>query len=138
MGLDAGVFKSVSRLRREYSKEFEIADSETGEAETVDGGPPTALRQLLAGDVRLGNIDLVGSLREIVEATLGEDSFIAKHVVYSGSHAGDCIPTDRLHLLREDLSRLKKVDDSDVARFIDAMEGLIDVAEKEGNPIVFL
>ena len=138
MGLNAVVFKRASRLKSEYSREFEVVDVETGEAAAVGDPDLLPLEQLVAAEARLGNVAEVAFLRKTVMSVLGEGSFIAEHVLYSGIHSGDCIPTNRLHSLRDELSRLKKMDVSDLATFISAMEALIDVAEKESNPIVFV
>lgn len=138
MGLDAVVFKSVARLQQEYSREFEVVDAETGEADAVGKQDFLSLATSTAADARIGNIDLVGYLRDAVASVLGEKSFIAEYVLYSGSHCGDCILIDRLPSLRDELSRLKNIDDSYVVEFVRAMEMLIDVAGQENNPIVFV
>lgn len=138
MGLSAVVFKSASRLKYEYSREFEVVDVETGEAAAVDDPDFLSVDQSVAASARLGNVAEVAFLREAVMSVFDEGSFIAGNVLYSGIHSGDCIPRNSLHSLRDELSRLKKIDDSDLARFISAMEALIDVAEKERNPIVFV
>jgi hypothetical protein len=137
MGLTAVVFKSASRLEKEYSREFQIVDAETGESAAVDGWDP-ALDLLVAAEATLGNIAEVAFLREAVGPVLGDTSFIAESVLYSGSHSGDAIPIDRFHLLRDELNRLKKINDDSVTRFVNAMEMLLTVAAYENNPIVFV
>lgn len=138
MGLDAAVFKSAARLKKEYSREFAVVDVETGEADAVGHQDFLPLRELVAASFRLGNLDGVICLREAVASVLGEKSFIAEHILYSGTHAGDCLPMDRLQSLREELNRLKQIDDSAVAKFVRQMEALIEAAQQEGNPIVFV
>lgn len=141
MGLSAVVFKSASRLKNEYSREFEVVDEETGEAAAVDDPDFLSLDQSAAASARLGNVAEVAFLRAAVISVVGEGSFIAESVLHSGTHSGDCIPSSRLHLLRDELGRLQvdmKANESGLARFISAMQALIDVAEKERNPIVFV
>ena len=121
MGLSAVVFKSAARLKKEYSREFEITDEEAGQA-----------------SARVGNLSDVDYIRDAVASALGEKSFIGVHVLYSGSHSGDCIPLNHLQSLRDELNRLKQIDDSEVARFVREMEALIEAAEQEKNPIVFV
>jgi hypothetical protein len=85
MGLSAGVFKSVSRLRNEHSREFEIVDAETGEAAAADDRYSLPLNQVLAGQARLGNVAQLAYLRSAVKFVLGEQSIIDVNVLNAGS-----------------------------------------------------
>jgi len=138
MGLSAVVFKSAARLKKEYSREFVISDEETGQATAVGDEDFLSLRESSAARTRVGNLSDVAYIFDAVEAVLGEKSFIGERVLYSGSHAGDCIPLNQLQPLRDELNRLKHIDDSEVVRFVRGMEDLIEAAEQEGNPIVFV
>lgn len=138
MGLSAVVFKSAARLKQEYSREFEITDEETGQATAVGDEDFLSLKQSSAAHARIGNLSDVAYIMDIVESALGEKSFIGARVLYSGSHSGDCIPLNQLQPLRDELNRLKQIDHREIVRFVHGMEALIEAAEQEKNPIVFV
>lgn len=82
MGLSAVVFKSAARLKQEYSREFEVVDAETGEADAVGSKDLLSLEQLSAAHARVGNLSGVYYILDIVESALGEKSFIAERLVF--------------------------------------------------------
>ena len=130
MGLSAVVFKSPARLQEEYPREFEVVDVETGEADAVGSEDFLSLEQSSAAHARIGNPSDVSYIKDAVASALGEKSFIAEHVLYSGSHSGDCIRPDHVQSLRDELNGLKQIDDSEVARFVREMEALGEVTHR--------
>jgi hypothetical protein len=90
---------------------------------------------------RIGNIALVGALREDAKRVLEDHSIILSKVLYSGTHCGDSIPLDLISALETELFRLQHYADQNhveyLKRFVTDMQDLIAGAKREGNPIVF-
>lgn len=92
---------------------------------------------------RLGNIGLVGFLREILERRADEFSFVLARVLFSGTHAGDAISVAELPLLEAELSALSDMhgdsldDEDDIRRFEHQMWELLRTAKGVKKPISF-
>ena len=139
MGLDAVVFRNVRRLEDSYGRGLFDVDEETGEAETrADVAAKVPREAYFAAQERFGNLAEIGWLRRIVEGALGPGSFVARRVVYSGSHSGDVIRVDELPLLREDVAALRGQNRPDLSLFLAALDSLLEHAGAENNPIVFV
>lgn len=134
MGLDAAVYRNLRNLVPNVSTSIEI-DERTGEPLVAsDSGV-----NVIAAQVRLGNIAEIGRIRESIERMIGlKKSFILDRVVYSGSHTGDVIRFDELDLLSRELDQLNKLDTNEsLLSFVASMRFLINTARAESNPIVF-
>lgn len=140
MGLDAVVYKNSQALLEAYGLDALEVDQETGEAYPRPGVSLTLPKGgFVAAEERLGNIAHVGRLRELIEEVMGgTGSFILKRVLYSGSHSGDTITLSDIPRLKDEISRLEDIVDSDVAAFAASMKSLVSAAETEHNPIVFV
>lgn len=134
MGLDAAVYRNLRNLVPNVSTSIET-DERTDE-------PLIEFRSgldVIAAQVRLGNIAEIGHIRETIKRLIGlNTSFILDRVVYSGSHANDVIRVDELDLLSRELDQLNKLDTTDsLLSFVASMRFLINTARAESNPIVF-
>ena len=140
MGLDALVFRNVRHLEDRLGRGLFDVDGTTGEATVNESAGISAPRSaFIAIRCRIGNAAEIAVLQRAVATLLsGHDSLILSRVLYSGSHAGDSIMPSDHPRLRLELSRLKASDDSGTQLFIRAMESLLDAAEAEQNPIVFV
>ena len=89
---------------------------------------------------RLGNVALIGTLRDEVSRLIGPESFLERKVLYSGVHSGDTIPLQELDELSAELSRIRDIGRSSayMRELAGALEQLIQAAKNEGNPIVFV
>lgn len=139
MGLDAVVFRQLASLRAQYGTDLLLADPETGEVDLVPlrlGDPWGAA---LAVHYRFGNIDAICHLREILADILkNPGSALQTRVLYSGSHSGDVIEASAFGQIREELGVLRSVNTPEIVAFVAGLDALINCAEREGNPIVFV
>lgn len=91
----------------------------------------------------LGNIGQIARLRHALELAPKRFPLLLEKVIWSGSHCGDFVPAEEVHLLRPELRSLArfKCEDPDVAEdlklFRMQMNELIRVAIKLGRPIAF-
>jgi len=143
MGLGATVYRNLKNLQA-HLRERVIVDPESGEIDLRDAADygifPAS--KLEAWHERIGNIALVGFIREEVAKAFGnQESLLSKKVVYSGSHAGDHIPFSQIALLSREIDELEKItsvsQSPELASFIAQMRNLIAAANREGNGIVF-
>lgn len=137
VGLDATVYKSETRMRREFPGLALEHDPTTGEWWAEDAAGLKVCTEAL--DLRVGNIAMIGLLRELVGEEFGEGAaFIQTRVLYSGSHSGDVIKLSELEELeREAVLLVRQSRSAEVRAFADKMIQLIEAARQEGNPIVF-
>jgi hypothetical protein len=105
MGLDAIVFRNVTRLKELFGTDSFDVDDATGEA-TIKPGTQVAVPQeeYIAHQARLGNAAEIGELQRVVTEALGNESLIAQRILYSGSHSGDSIGLDVVPELRRELA----------------------------------
>jgi hypothetical protein len=139
MGLDVVVFRNAKNLQQEFGWDLFDVDKATGEALPKDAEHKIPQGKLFAIERRLGNISEIARLRESVgELLRNQESILQSRVLYSGSHSGDSIPLNKLPQVREEIALLKSYDRPELSTFIGAMEAVMDAAETEGNPIVFV
>lgn len=140
MGLDAAVFKNVKHMEQEFGAGIFETDPDTGEAQLKPGVSMTIPRQArFAQKRRIGNIAAVGDLREAMQDVLPDkNSVILEKVIYSGTHGGDQINLSVVPALRAEVEMLKGHNVKGVPEFMADMLALIEAAEREKNPIVFL
>src|SRR6185295_6292368 len=140
MGLDAVVFRNAGKLASTYDVKIVGVDSQTGEAQVAPGDSARLPRAaLVAVRYRLGNLDEVARLREVIAGALKDPkSILMSKVLYSASHSGDVIGTGEVPGVRRELSVLMSMADARLDAFRSSMNELLDAAEAEQNPIVFV
>jgi hypothetical protein len=141
VSLSAAVFRNIKNLEQEFGIDlFEVTDPQTGEAELKPDATISIPRQLrFAQKKRIGNIAAVAGLRKAVRAIFpNQNCIIMEKVIYDGIHGGDQIDLDLLPQLRAEVERLKEHDAEGVPEFVLDMLTLIEAAEQERNPIVFI
>ncbi|UVK51675.1 hypothetical protein DBIPINDM_004973 [Mesorhizobium sp. AR02] len=139
MGLDAAVFKSASTMEQEFPDYRFQREPVTGECEVIHPeGVNLAPDAVVAIAWRIGNISLVGHLREWIAGHIGEGSALERLVLYSGGHMGDTIEEPSFGELERDLGLIESSTDAWVREFADGLAELIGIARRETNPIVFV
>lgn len=140
MGLDAVVFRNIHSLETAFGAGRFCVDGSTGEASLKsDGGVRIPRSAYFAAKRRIGNADEVGWLRATAKGILGPGNWlIVDRILYSGSHSGDSIPVGELPQLRKEIDVLKSRCGDPLKAFIEAIELLLEAAEVEGGPIVFV
>jgi len=141
VGLDAAVFRNIESLEQEFGVGlFVVTDPNTGET-----GPAPVGAARLSGESRfaqrrrIGNVAAVADLRRAVRAILPiGNSIVLEKVIFDGMHAGDQIELSSLPMLRAELEMLKGRDAQGILEFTNDMMALLEAAERERNPIVFL
>lgn len=92
---------------------------------------------------RLGNVALIGLLRELIGTRAAEFPLILGRLLYDGMHAGDYISVSDLEPLASEVDRLTSVHSEDAAEegfirgFEKQMAELVQVARSVRKPIVF-
>ena len=139
MGLDAVVFKSVSRMRKEFGDKKFAVDPDTGEA-TPDAasGLQISLDSATALSRRLGNIAQIEVLRTAAAKALRGEALVLKQILYSGAHSGDAIAQKDFPRLKTELDALAARKIPELDGFIEDMRALLAAAEIENNPIAFV
>ena len=144
MGLDAVVYKNIRTLEPGLRERIRIADSATGQLEFLTQGPPDPNYndELLAVGVRIGNAALVDWLRgEFRSRWDGRCQGILETVLFSSSHSGDFIALGELDRIRREIEECDlggRLLPQHLTGFFEAIRKLLDAAEAEGNPIVFV
>ena len=144
MGLDAVVYKGLSRLPSEVDRNMIHIDDITGEMTHKDGSSVFGHGSSEVLSKSFGNLAQIGYLRRTLLENFPQlaSSIIVTKVLYSGSHSGDAIPYAELPLLKKELEfirRAKTQDDRrDLDRLLLELDELIAAAELEGNPIAFV
>lgn len=141
MGLDAVVFRNKRHLNLGLDERFALLHTKTGEVYfESDELSLKHANQCRATSHRLGNISAVSALREEATRLVGPDSLTVQKALYSGTHSGDTIAGDSLAELAAELDSVKKTKQPspEFLLFLQAFEDLINVANREDNPIVFV
>src|SRR5947208_1497524 len=101
MGLDAVVYKNRTKLPLDPEHAGLRLDETTGEWYSETDNLPEIFRSVgrEALSKRLGNVNLIATLREQLEALLPADSVLLGNVLYHGAHAGDAISQEKLGAL---------------------------------------
>lgn len=145
MSLSARVYRSRASLAIDVDALGLARDELTGEfyfAEpNCDGKLPAGT--FIACEFWIGNISGVAELREELRNHLDEkESLLLKKGVYSGSHSGDVIELALLPDLNREvrslLERRKPPISEHLTTFLHGIQELMETAEREGNPIVFV
>ena len=90
---------------------------------------------------RLGNVSLISSLHTELAALLPADSVLLSSILYDGTHGGDVISSDRIGILKNEISTLRNNGASlsrEISVFLDSVDALVTAAEDNDNPIVFV
>lgn len=140
MGLDAVVFRNAEKLAKSYDVTVVDVDRRTGEARVAQRDVARLPRDaFIAVERRLGNLDEVARLREIIAKELADpESVILRKVLYSAFQSGDVISAGELAGVRRELAVLTPLRDARLDSFISSMSELLDAAEAEPNPIAFV
>jgi hypothetical protein len=92
---------------------------------------------------RLGNIGLIGLLREELQRDAERFQTLLTRVLYNGIHSGDCLPAEMILKLRkelEDISNFKcstKEADAFMREFQRKMSELVSASLSVKKPIAF-
>jgi hypothetical protein len=92
---------------------------------------------------RLGNISLIGLLRNELQEHADTFPILVHKVLYSGSHTGDFLPADQIPALQHELDLLatfkckSRESDKFVAQFREQMAELAATAQSINKPIAF-
>ena len=141
MGLDAVVYRNRKHLKLESDDGAARLVSETGEVYFEDDELSRKYRlQFRTAEHRLGNMAEISALRDEVTRLIGPDSVILRKVLYSGTHSGDIIPVESVSTLIDELNSIHcaRQQSPELKRFVGSMKEIIQAAEDEGNPIVFV
>lgn len=139
MGLDAVVYRNTRHLNLGLDARFALLHPETGEVYFQSNDLSLKyLDQRHAAEHRL--ITAVSALREEATRLVGPNSMLVQKVVYSGTHSGDAIAGKSVSDLAVELESIRKAKrlSSELELLLAALEDLINVARREGNPIVFV
>jgi len=143
MGLDAFVYKHRSKLPLDPERAGLRIEQNTGEWYSQNDQLPQAIKSagVRALQRRLGNVSLIASLNNQVASLLPADSVLLAGVLYDGTHGGDVISLDRVDILKQEISILRNNDSAlspELAMLLDSLDALIEAAEDNHNPIVFV
>lgn len=141
MGLDAVVYRKRAHLQLGHDEERAKVIPETGEVYFEDDKLARKYdHQREAVAHRLGNAALIGTVNDEVSQLIGPESFLARKILYSGTHSGDVIPLSDLAELSAELDSIRKTGKGSpyLLDFLSAFEELIQAAKEERNPIVFV
>lgn len=143
MGLNAIVYCNIKNVAMDNNICNAAVDDYTGEVffEDLALSRKYPGEMFVAKDKRLGNVEEVACLRELISRNVSEGSILLKNVLYSGSHSGDIIDLNSLDALEEEVAHVKALINSDMypmlKTFLDSMSELINSAKDQRNPIVF-
>jgi hypothetical protein len=141
MGLDAVVYRNKRHIEMGRDEDHAIVEPVTGEVYFEDGKLSRKYyHQREAVSHRLGNIAAIAELNDEVVRLTGPESVAVGRILYSGSHSGDTISLKDLPQLSAELHAIRQSGQGSplLLQFVGAMEELIQAANNEGNPIVFL
>jgi hypothetical protein len=140
MGLNAVVYKNRKNLPPEIAALPLETDSLTGEVYSVDD-VRIEPRKVDALHKRLGNIAQIGHLRKILSSGI-DVPLLLSAVLQDGSHCGDVISVSQLPELQNELNLIGARPDlsqqEDISIFLQDMTELLQAAQREQNPIVFV
>jgi hypothetical protein len=142
MGLDAFVFRNPKNLPFDVIAVGGSYTPETGEIYF-----PTPELDATHGDAciaihhYIGNIAMVGFLREELADVLPPDSVVRSRVLYSGMHSGDWIAFSSFPQLAEELKTLEEWSGGKGSQhmrdFVSKMYELLETARREDSAIMF-
>jgi hypothetical protein len=140
MGLSAVVYKSVAAVEAALGFGPYSVDPDTGEVSLVDGsGRSLSIDSEFAERRYFGNVSQIAYLRQEIAAHIGEKSIICGLILYSGSHSGDTISTEKITELENELEELRNKNLSiDADKFCSDLEMLTSASKIQKNPIVFV
>jgi hypothetical protein len=142
MSVDAVVYRNIDALNLGADSPLALVEPETGEVYFED--EDTILKYpdgyFEAASFSIGNITLVGRLRDEISALMGEDCMICEEILYDGTHTGDFIPFAEIPELAEEVERLCEMNATKSQKLVEfsaQLKLLIAAAEENRNPIVF-
>ena len=141
MGLDAVVYRNRKHIEMGGDDENAIVEPITGEVYFEDRKLSRKYyRQREAVTHRLGNIAAIAELNDEVVRLIGSESVTVGRILYSGTHSGDTIALKDLPKLSAELRAISQYGHGSplLLEFVGAMEELIQAANCEDNPMVFL
>jgi hypothetical protein len=141
MGLDAVVYRNREHLELGRDEEHAKVIPQSGEVYFEDdklARKRDHRREAVAH--RLGNISAIAELRDEVARVIGPQSMTIQKILYSGTHSGDAIPLRELPELSAELQAIRQSGrgSARLHQFVGALEKLIQAANEEGNPVVFV
>lgn len=142
MGLDAVVYANKTNLPIDQSGDYFLVDEQTGEVyPDPRGGVAYSQQAFTAIHRRLGNASLIATLANEISAVISPESILLKGILYSASHSGDLIRVENLGQLKAEIDSVRQRTHGTGSRELDdflmALNELIEVANRESNPIVF-
>jgi hypothetical protein len=141
MGLDAVVYRDMTNVDLGKDRGAAKVDPRTGEVYFQDEEISRKYQsKLTAVEFRLGSIAVAAALCSEITQLLGPTTCICKEVLYSGSHSGDVIPINGMAALITEIVDIRRSSKAspDLLLFLEKLEKLIDNANVERNPIVFV
>ena len=141
MGLDAVVYVHEDNLPLTVKDDDPHTDDQTGEVYFEDPRLVEKHRRstFTAVNKNLGNIAMIGALRNEIANVISNDSVLLSKVLYSGSHSGDRIGLEDLGRLESEISLVRESNRSAALEsFLESLSELVEAAKKQGNPIVFV
>lgn len=141
MGLDAVVYRNATNLHLGADEKLARRIPETGEVYFEDDEISRKyLPHRHAVEHRLENVSAVAELRDEVTRLVGPTSMTVQRILYSGTHSGDAIPVSELPELAAELDSIRQCGRGSphLHQFMRALKELIQAANDEGNPIVFV
>ena len=135
MGLDAGVWRNKESIEREFGVGAFMFEPDGSPVATTPEFDRIDSDLLDAAHEYIGNIGLVGHLRDAVGQLLPQTSAIQRFVLYSGSHCGDHLNAEQIEAVARELAAIENSPDLHVQHFVGQMRRLIAVARTENNPI---
>ena len=144
MGLDAVVYKHRSKLPMDPELAGLQMEPNTHEWYPVDDQLPEPIRSVGVQALHhwLGNLSSIRCLYAQVASMLPADSVLLANVLYGGAHCGDVISLDRVSVLKREISVLRNSGgsplSSELELLLERLDQLVDAAEDNQNPIVFV
>lgn len=89
--------------------------------------------------VYLGNVSMIGYLRNAISVAVPDASVLIHKVLCSGSHCGDSLSREEVRLAKLELEKVaaQLPKDGDVQDFVSAFGNIIEVALGHDRPITF-
>lgn len=138
MGLNAVVFRSVSRLPDRLKAAVRHVDPRTGQPEfdTIVGR--VSSQEVEALSVHFGNLSEISHIRTLVTESGCACPMLLGRVFYSGSHSGDVIGRDDVLLLAQELACVHEKVDAELQSTLSKVSQLVEQSVEHENPIVFM
>jgi hypothetical protein len=147
MSLDAVVYTSLKNINLDITlTDFEV-DEDTGEifVDNLNASMHYSPELFISLTIRLGNVYEISEIRDKINQTLIDkfsDSIIVGKILYDSFHSGDKIEISEFDKLKVELEYIKQQTESfrseSLIDFIHNISKLVQVAEQENNPIVFI